>query len=737
MMYRNYAVLLAGFASVSAASQDHAFSVKDDIAMVRFSDPFSQPGLPSSNIVQRSPDGKHFAVVTTEGLLGSDQIESQLSIFDLNTIEKFADPKATTPHQKPRVIATIMGSPHYDEAIPYAPVIKNMRWGPDLKDVYFDGENSTGTYQLYVASIDGTDFQALTPRAYRVDRFDVESGTIAYTASRPSTERVDRGVRINEDAWNVTGYSLDDIIFPDQQSTSGPDTFSLWLMKRVSGRWITKQIPHFSFRDERYLSFLFPFKVSPNGDKLTVLTPVTKVPIGWQSYQPAEGYEHLRFRSGDPRRTDPDTLWKPQQYSLVDLATGKSVPLVDAPNATTLACLDNSRLTWASNGRRVLVTNMFLPLNDVTPSERLQRIMPCAVASVNIPSMDARCITFIHPQTAPQATTRHVLDAAFGADNDEALLLVDIGSGKHAEEKYSLYDGVWTPISSTPVDPVVSNLTPALIRKTAAIDHLQLFVKQDLNDPPTLWVRDIHSGASRQIWNPNPQFAQILFGNVSPYRWKDETGREWTGGLVKPVGYVPGKRYPLVIQMYMFYGDQFMTDGTDPTAFAARELASAGFMVLQIQKKPDTLTDADPEIALDGYRSAVKHLSDAGLIDPGRVGAVGFSWTCWYVEYALIKAPHLFAVATVADGLDNSYMDYHLFAPGSGSSLLQKQMEKIHGALPFGEGLKTWVAMSPSFHLDTVRTPLRIETIDPGSVLQEWELYSSLQMQSKPVDLIY
>ena len=45
--------------------------------------------------------------------------------------------------------------------------------------------------------------------------------------------------------------------------------------------------------------------------------------------------------------------------------------------------------------------------------------------------------------------------------------------------------------------------------------------------------------------------------------------------------------------------------------------------------------------------------------------------------------------------------------------------------------------MSPGFHLDQIQTPLRIEAIAPISILQEWEIYSSLRMQNKPVDLIY
>lgn len=243
-------------------------------------------------------------------------------------------------------------------------------------------------------------------------------------------------------------------------------------------------------------------------------------------------------------------------------------------------------------------------------------------------------------------------------------------------------------------------------------------------------------GQSRQLWDPNPQFDHIEFGNVTVYHWKDKSGYEWTGGLVKPVGYVPGKRYPLVIQTYMFYDGEFMTDGTDPTAFAARELASAGMVVLQIQKKSaHTLNDAEAQDHLEGYRSAIERLSNDGLIDRSKVGMVGFSWTCWYVENALIKAPKLFAAATVADGVIHSYMDY--LVAGVSNPTIQEQDDRIIGTQPFGAGLGRWVEMAPGFNLDKVQTPLRIEAMTPMSILEEWEIYSSLRMQGKPVDLIY
>jgi dipeptidyl aminopeptidase/acylaminoacyl peptidase len=264
---------------------------------------------------------------------------------------------------------------------------------------------------------------------------------------------------------------------------------------------------------------------------------------------------------------------------------------------------------------------------------------------------------------------------------------------------------------------------------------IRVSVRQSLNEPPMLWASSRRTGKARQLWDPNPQLGHMRFGEASRYQWKDKSGREWSGVLVKPVDYEAGKKYPLVVQMYSYVDGEFLTDGLYPTAFAARHLASVGFVVLQIKKKPDTLSEADPQVHLEGYRSAIESLDAAGMVDRNRVGVVGFSWTCWYAINALIEDPKLFAAATIADGLDNSYMQYLIFGVGSHSIL--GQMERIRETSPFGDGLKKWIEEAPGFHLDQVQSPVRIEAINPGSVLQEWELYAALRIQKKPVDLIY
>jgi dipeptidyl aminopeptidase/acylaminoacyl peptidase len=147
------------------------------------------------------------------------------------------------------------------------------------------------------------------------------------------------------------------------------------------------------------------------------------------------------------------------------------------------------------------------------------------------------------------------------------------------------------------------------------------------------------------------------------------------------------------------------------------------------------VTDLEARDQVAGFKSAIAQLDAEGIIDPKRVGIVGFSRTCWHVEQALIDQPSLFAAATIADGMDLGYMQYDLF--GEGRPALRKEYEKIIGAKPDGNGLDNWVRQSPGFHLENVTTPIRIEAIGPSSVLMEWEIYAALRRENKPVDLIY
>jgi hypothetical protein len=110
---------------------------------------------------------------------------------------------------------------------------------------------------------------------------------------------------------------------------------------------------------------------------------------------------------------------------------------------------------------------------------------------------------------------------------------------------------------------------------------------------------------------------------------------------------------------------------------------------------------------------------------------VGFSRTGYYVESALVANPDLFAAAVFADGSEESYVQALLW------DVIATEGSQIYQAPPYGAGLAQWLKNSPDFNLSRVRAPLLETLIGPKSLIFGWDLYASLHLQKKPVDIIY
>ncbi|HEV7783850.1 MAG TPA: prolyl oligopeptidase family serine peptidase, partial [Thermoanaerobaculia bacterium] len=228
--------------------------------------------------------------------------------------------------------------------------------------------------------------------------------------------------------------------------------------------------------------------------------------------------------------------------------------------------------------------------------------------------------------------------------------------------------------------------------------------------------------------------AGLALGKVSPYHWQDKNGTPWAGLLALPPGHDPKRRYPLVIQTHGYRLDRYFVDGQFTTGSGGRALVAQGVVVLQMDM-PSThiFTPADAPFQLDGFQAAVARLAADGLIDPRRVGVIGFSFTCFYTLYALTHDPHLFAAAAITDGNEMSYIQYVFAEDGTA----QKLAEDVNGGIPWGEGLASWTARSPDFHLDKVAAPLLISAFERYELLRQYEPYAALRRLGKPVELLW
>jgi dipeptidyl aminopeptidase/acylaminoacyl peptidase len=574
--------------------------------------------------------------------------------------------------------------------------------------------------RLYKAVIETRKVVPISPPGVDVANYDVAGSTLIFLAARTGEGR-ELGDAGNSHNRAVTGVPFHAILFP-----TGSDrlrSYDLYTNERGKTHMVWKAgeyaLPANSILREQ-------LALSPDKRFAVVLVGVETVPQAWEEYRTPSQHPTVRpIKRDESGIVSPYSINPLREYGLVNLQTGSFVRLM-ALDGRSLFYSGGGAPVWSVAGKRLLLTNVFLPLEGIRSAERAKRLQPCSVALFEVNLHSAQCLHFNNPGDSP-GNGAELQGVTFGVDEDTVVASYRGDPGR--TETYRLKGDDWV------VGDVDRSQT--LHKQAIRTDAPLLKIEQGLNELPKLWLEGKSAGSSPiELWDPNPQLSQVRFGEASVYSWKDKSEYNWSGVLIKPVGYVTGRRYPLVIQTHGFDRDAFVTDGAYPTAMAARPLASAGIMVLQVGGRFDHLDQLDEPRDNDlAYDSAIEALSADGLVDSTRVGVIGFSRTCWYVETALEDKPHQFAAATFSDGVDFSYLQYMFYGPAD--PLIQETSERMYGGRPTQAGLAKWIEDAASFRLDKVQTPLRIEAIGPASILTEWEVYSSLQMQGKPVELFY
>lgn len=686
-----------------AAAQSDRFTVADSIEMTHFNDPSGRPLEPPTwNL---SPNGQSVLIVTTKGLLPTDEVESTLWKLSVGEAEQYLNGTTSTAPHMSRLYTT-KGQLRAFQTNSNGSLITNVRWAKDSRAAYLLVEQPGGVRELARVWVATRKSERISKLGYSVQDYDIDSKGVLYSAEiseRPGN------VKKQDVVESVRGSSIFELLWP----TLRPQR-SLFRVDARDTKLLISAPPYSGLGRTVF--------ASPDATKAISLVPVGKTPEFWKEYTPSAPSGSF-YHQGH-------SLFPVLEYQLIDLNTGAHRPLFGTPSGAT-SYSDRLRVVWSPRSAHALVTNTFLPLADQTPAEREARRIPCAAAYVDIRSGNASCIMFTRLSNGNNHGDPWMLsDIAFGSTDHDVVIKL-LWYGRFKTECYSMGNGVWAKNPDSTCPPHDSRTEAPELKA-----HMQLHfeLKQNLNQPPVLWAVDNSTSRRKMIWDPNPQLMNKLSAKASIYHWQASDGERWTGGLILPVGYTPGIRYPLVIQTHGFNPDEFLADGAWSTANAARPLASAGFVVLQIEDKHEqSQTMGEARIHVNGYAAAIDQLSKENLIDPKRVGIIGFSRTCWFVEQSLIESPQRFAAAVIADGVDQSYMQYMLLRPNISSM----EAERYSGGKPIGSLLENWITSAPNFRLSNLQTPLRIQAIGPASLLLEWELYASLNIQDKPVDMTY
>lgn len=282
---------------------------------------------------------------------------------------------------------------------------------------------------------------------------------------------------------------------------------------------------------------------------------------------------------------------------------------------------------------------------------------------------------------------------------------------------------------------------------------------QDITTPPELFEFKLGDSVVAMTTKLNPQLDAVRLAPSEAIHWTMQDGYQLTGVLFTPPDYVRGAKYPLVIQTKPYEGGFACDYGeADYPSFCPQPLASAGVMYLA-RTYPANWKQADDVVHYPkGYPgqlseaafqtqmwdAAVEALAARNLIDPKKVGIIGFSRSGWYTEFALAHGKTQFAAATAADNVQYSPNEYWLLH----SDAILRGWDSMYGGPPVGGSLNNWIQYSLPFTLDRIHTPLLVEVMGygvaytnqlapPSLLANHFDLLTGLNRLRTPVELYY
>jgi dipeptidyl aminopeptidase/acylaminoacyl peptidase len=250
-----------------------------------------------------------------------------------------------------------------------------------------------------------------------------------------------------------------------------------------------------------------------------------------------------------------------------------------------------------------------------------------------------------------------------------------------------------------------------------------------------------HCLSSVVLVNLNPQIDEWQLGSQEVVRWHNNRGEARQGLLVKPVGYVPGRRYAAIVDCY-----PGMPNSLRSWAMMGNQAwASRGYIVFYpdpraphtwmnpfLTKQYDEAARGSRgwEITVDDVMTGVDELIRRGIVDPNRMGLYGFSNGGGVVNYLVTRTSRFRCAVSVSGAFADWVRPYLL------------------GTLPtvpvFAGGVTLWknpmeyIRLSAVFHLDKVRTPMLLAAGDDDGdfLLNTIEMYNGLRWLKRNVEFV-
>lgn len=698
-----------------SARTGSTISVADMIRFATIGDPEQGPeGLGYLTVQEMenhrsefSPDGKKVAVIVFRPDLRTNSVRGDVLVF--KTAELLTHPSAK---RVARFVSTSNRPPVYQ-----------LRWLADDRTLTAVGEYAGGVPQVYRIDTKIGTVVALTraPRGVVAYATTPDGARVAFMAPASPDLALER--YRERHGYAITGGNLWDAISGNITDSVHRQRLQLFVRDASGGAASEISRPRevrplggaagTEVRIGRCRDYLAGVSLSPDGRFAVLTCTISSAPRRWDIYaSPANGIMARGLHKAAPAD------WRNQDV-VFDLEKHIAFMAWDAPLPSSAW---GRPMTWLPGGHWAVFANLALPLES-SGRER-DHAGRVGVAALNLATgrhvlvYEGGPVTYIRWDGRANCLSIQVERVAGDPDST---------AGSNQAVCYRKYATGWGPaIHAHPIDPNGNG-------------SISLTVREALNSPPLLVARDARTGIRHAVLDPNPWIHDKRLGLVRPVTWKSASGKLWRGGIYYPPDFVRGRRYPLVIQTHGFSPERFSLYGSRSSAYAAQPLAAHDILVLQVD---DLLKEAVTDPLHEGaaadaeYEGAINYLNRSGLIDPNRIGLVGWSHSCFLVRYFLTHSHYKVAAAVTSDGYDAGYVQFIAFPwirPWVVSNIGVGPWDDRGGAWVY-----QWFNRSPDFRLEQVDAPVRVEALEGGSsLIAQWEFYAGLRELRRPVDLYY
>jgi dipeptidyl aminopeptidase/acylaminoacyl peptidase len=264
----------------------------------------------------------------------------------------------------------------------------------------------------------------------------------------------------------------------------------------------------------------------------------------------------------------------------------------------------------------------------------------------------------------------------------------------------------------------------------------------DGSTPPTMFTAaSVEQVADRKAWkqltDPNPQVRTFALGEQEEITWRSKDGTEVGGVLVKPVGYEPGRRYPLIVAIHggPASADVLSFNG----GYGSQVYAGAGYAVLRPnyrgstnygQKHRNDIVGNYFPPGYDDIITGVDHLIAKGIADPDKMGALGWSAGGHWSNWILVQTDRFKAISSGA-GTSNWISMY------AQSDVQRNRQYYLGNKLPYDDFDAYW-NQSPLKYIKNAKTPTMIHVVEGDPRVpspQSVELHMALKQLGVPTEL--